>query len=492
MFALDYYNTPNQQANLVVIPHQWLSKVDHGCDYAVYIDLTSAMTSNPNWLILAPDTAVELEGGTYPSLTSLWGAQSISLPNADPGQDHVNWFPGRGDWQATDKVIVMPQEQYVAQHHSCRYCSLVGDHILGSSGPLDPYVAYQHDLTSANLTGATLTGDFSGWKFAGANLTNATLSGNFSGADLTGAVLDHTVVDGAVFDRADLRGAHLVGLQYQAPPSFVSVRIGPASGRCTQFQDIDLLRARFVPSKPDPGCGATPLLPGSLAPLGLLYALGHDYHGMVDVAGAQYVASAADRTRLAGVDLSGIDLSGASFLGFPADFSKTKFDGASLQGTSFELADLSGASLHNVHAAGASFQDAALAADGNTKPASFAGAQTDLSGADFVGADVSGVSFQSAELSGAAFNRAKAVDTDFNSVVAKNAVFSGAHIYGDGQAFDAARDLTGADFAGAVLAGSNSTSRGFDFTDVNLTGAKFDRAQCIACTFTGSTLTRVS
>ena len=91
------------------------------------------------------------------------------------------------------------------------------------------------------------------------------------------------------------------------------------------------------------------------------------------------------------------------------------------------------------------------------------------------------------------FDRVLAVGTDFNSVVATNASFNGAHIYGDGangsSAFDGARQLTNADFVGAVLAGSEDGSGGFDFTDALMSGAKFDNAQCVACNFTGSTLT---
>jgi uncharacterized protein YjbI with pentapeptide repeats len=175
------------------------------------------------------------------------------------------------------------------------------------------------------------------------------------------------------------------------------------------------------------------------------------------------------------------------FVGFPADFSRTNFDGASLQQTSFELADLSGATFRNADATGASFRDARLAAHGNVPGASFAGSTTSLVGAVFVGADVSGASFQSADLSGAAFNRALAVGTDFNSVKAPNAVFNGAHIYGDGRAFDSARNLQAVDFVNAVLAG-DANQGGFDLAGADLTGAKFDGAQCIGCNFTGSTL----
>jgi uncharacterized protein YjbI with pentapeptide repeats len=55
------------------------------------------------------------------------------------------------------------------------------------------------------------------------------------------------------------------------------------------------------------------------------------------------VATAANRSRLAGVDLSRIYMPRARFVGFPADLEDTHFDDASLQNTRFELADLNGA-----------------------------------------------------------------------------------------------------------------------------------------------------
>ena len=86
------------------------------------------------------------------------------------------------------------------------------------------------------------------------------------------------------------------------------------------------------------------------------------------------------------------------------------------------------------------------------------------------------------------FNRALAVGTNFSAVIANNTGFAGAHIYGDGRAFGGARQLTGADFVGAVLAGSEDGAGGFDLTNADLTNAKFDNAQCIACNFSGATL----
>ena len=470
--------------NVVVMPHGWVSSSPHpGCSRGDQ-DLSGLMTSFPTYIRVAAGVTVVVENSD--GAIALWGAESHA--------PSVTLMPVRNPRWYTTAVVIMPQDQFFAKYDSCRGCSLSGAHILGSSASLGPNVGFQHDLSGADLTGATLTGDFRGWNLSWANLTGADLSGaNLSGDSLVGAILDQTIVNYTQFDAADLTRAHLSDLRYRSAPSFTNAKVGRSGSTCTVIQNSNLLQVGVETLKVAPGCGSTPLFPDSEVPLGVIDTFIRRYgQAGVDFAKTRYVASAADRSRLAGRDLSGIDLSGASFLGVPADFSKTTFDGATLTDTSFELAHLPGAKFHDVKAAGASFQDARLGAQGNLSAASFAGSQTNLAGADFVGADVSGVSFQSADLTGAAFNRVLASDADFNSVVATNAVFSGAHIYGDGQAFDGARNLTGADFTGAVLAGSVDQAGGFDFTNADLTGARFDRAQCIGCTFSGSTLTRVS
>ena len=337
--------------------------------------------------------------------------------------------------------------------------------------PPNSDVAYQGDLSGATLIGATLTGSFTGW--------------NFSGTQLPSSTIDGADVSGANFSGADLRGAHLAALPDTPPPTFVNVRVGAFNGSCTVFQNTNLVGTGFEPVQADllvPGCEDTPLLPGSTAPLDLIALLAHTYQATVDFADAQFLVTAANRHVLAGVDLHAIDLAGASFVGFPADFKSTNFNGASLQKTSFELADLSGATFQGAQAAGASFEDATL------NGAQFNSATTDLKNADFVQADVSSASFQNADISQAVFDRALAVSTDFNSVIATNARFDGAHIYGDGEAFNGARELTQADFVGAVLAGSVDGTGGFNLTNADLTDANFDNVQCIACNFTGSTL----
>ena len=59
-------------------------------------------------------------------------------------------------------------------------------------------------------------------------------------------------------------------------------------------------------------------------------------------------------------------------------------------------------------------------------------------------------------LTGAVFDHALANGTSFDSVIAAtNTRFVGAHVYGMGDAFEGARELTGADFTDAVLGGDD-------------------------------------
>jgi uncharacterized protein YjbI with pentapeptide repeats len=463
----------SSKPNVVVIPadSSWDTNACGGSAQG-----SGDVMTHPTSIAVAPGAAVLLQDQPA-GLVSPWGAQNVKASDPAPVL-----FPGRSDWTTTNASTEAP-ETLVNVFNSCRQCSLQGVDATPVQ-PMLPTIAYEGDVTGADLTGATLHGTFNGWNMSSANLRDVT----FDHASLDGAVLDHTGVTRTDFDGADLRGAHLVSLQYRAPPSFAGIRIGPSAGTCTTFKDTALVNANFRPSKTDPGCETSPLLPGSTVRLDLLDLLVRQQHANVDVADAEFVADASDRAVFAGADLHGVNLSGAKFVGFPADFTGTNFDGATLQHTSFDLAQLAGSTFRNANAAGASFEDAALAAHGSNNGAIFAGSQTNLVGADFVGADITGDSFVGADISGAAFNRALAVSTDFNGVLGKNTVFSGAHIYGDGEAFNSARDLEGADFTGAVLAGNVDTGGGFDLTGATLNDATFDGAQCIGCNFTNAHL----
>jgi uncharacterized protein YjbI with pentapeptide repeats len=452
-------------ANVVVLPAGTSWTAAGACTGIA--EGAAEVMSNPTSISVAPGAAVLLQDQTA-GLFSAWGAENVG--GGDPAPV---LFPGRPDWQTT-QADVMASQQLLDTYNGCRGCVLP-DNVQLTPGTPNPDVAYQGDVSGAALNGAILSGSFDGW--------------NFSGAQLGGASLTGVSVGGADFSGADLRGAQLSSLTSTLPPNFANVRVGLLNGACTLFKDTNLVGTGFRPVQADllvPGCEKSPLLTGSTVPLDLLDLIARTYKATVDFSDAQFLVIADNRGLLAGVDLSGIDLAGASFLGFPANFQKTNFNGASLAGTSFELGDLSGATFVGATATGASFEGA------NLNGATFTGATTVLQNADFIQSDVSGASFQNADISSAVFDGALALDTDFNSVIATNVRFNGAHIYGDGAAFDSARQLAGADFVGAVLAGSEDGQGGFDLTGADLTNAKFDNAQCVACNFTNSTMTGVT
>ena len=467
-------NPASPGANVVVLPAgtSWTgpsscSGISQGSD---------AVMTDPASVSVSPDAAVLLRDQPA-GLFSAWGAQ-----DAGPGNPAPVLFPGRSDWQTTEADMIAPQ-QLLDTYNGCPVCVLPSN-ITFTPGLPSADVAYQHDVHDAVLDGANLTGSFGGWNFTGAQLPGATLGGASSATDISGTT----------FDGADLRGAQLTSLTSTTPPSLANVRVGALNGACTQFTDTNLVNAGLTPVKADllvPGCGSTPLLPQSTVPLDLLNLMTVTDGATIDYANANFLVTAVNDTVLEGADLSGIELDNANFLGFPANLEGTQFNHASLQGTSFQLADLANAQFLSAVAPGAIFEDA------NLNSATFAqeatnSPVTNLAGADFIEADITGATFQSADLTNAKFNEALASGTDFNSVVATSARFVGAHIYGDGTAFQSATALTNADFSDAVLAGSDSSGSKFDLTSANLTGAHFDNAQCIACDFSSSTLTNVA
>ncbi len=461
-------------ANVVVLP-AGVSWTGDGSCVGVSQGSAQVMT-HPTSIEVSPHAALLLRD-QFAGLVSAWGARDVGASDPAPVL-----FPGRSDWQTTEADVVAPQ-QLLTTYGGCPSCFTPKTNNFATLTPptADPDVGYQGDVSGATLTGLTLSGDFDGWNFTGANLIDATMS--------------KIEVSGADFTSADLRGAQISSLKSTAPPIFARARIGAVDGTppCTTFTDTNLVAAQFSDLTADmAGCANIPLLPQSSAPLGLIRELTVLRKADVDYSNANFVVTGADHAVLADADLHGIDLAGASFLGFPADFEGTNFDGAALTDTSFQLADLSEdpanhpATFKDATAPGASFEDANLTGADFTLP-TVTSPPTDLENADFIGAVISNASFQSADIAGAKFNDTWADGTSFNSALASGATFNGAHIYGNGDAFDGATHLSGADFSGAVLAGTDATN-GFALTGANLTGAKFDNAQCIDCNFTGATL----
>jgi uncharacterized protein YjbI with pentapeptide repeats/sugar lactone lactonase YvrE len=295
-------------------------------------------------------------------------------------------------------------------------------------------------------------------------------------------------VSGVGFIQADLRGLTFDARWSTPPPVFESLIVGAAGSHCTTFPDQNLFGVQLGFSSADPLCETTPMFPGSLL---RLEQIPTSLWSHVSVGGAYLYVDAANRNSLSGANLANTHLDGMVLIGVPANLTRTVFDNASLQQARFDLADFAGASLQNVSASQASFHGARFDGHDGLPPATFQGAH--LARSNFVAADISQANFVGADLSGAAFNHVRARGTNFNGVTATNTVFNSAHIYGNGEAFDQATDLTGIDFSNAVLAASaDDASGGLNFTNAMLTNARFDGAQCIFCNFTSARLNGAS
>jgi uncharacterized protein YjbI with pentapeptide repeats len=470
------------------------SEPEHRFDGMLTDDTTTALQRKriPTQAYQWNFSGADLQGSNLVATSCSW---ALGCPGAAPGTP----IPLAGwDFSGANLSDVQGLQQADLSHANLSGANLTNTNLTGanlSSAKLSGATLINTILQGTTLTGTDLSdirSSLQGADWSGFTLSQANLSGtSLEGATLTGIQLDQVIANATVFDGADLRGAAVVGLQFEVAPSFNGITVGQFNDQaCTVIQNVDLRNANLTLAEVAAGCETKPLLPGSTVPLApwIPWLRGATEVGSVDLSNAHFAVDGTDSSRLAGLNLSGINLNGMAFVGSPLNLSGTTLDGASMQQTRLALANLSGASLKNVNAPGASFRGAALAASGTQAAATFAGSSTNLQGADFVDADVSGASFASADLTGSSFSGALAYGTDFTGVKAPGASFTGAHIYGNGEAFNNATDLTGVDFSGAVLAGDANQGGGFNLTSTNLTGAHFDNAQCIGCNFTGSSL----
>jgi len=432
---------------------------------------SAQVMASPTSIAVSPGTAVSLTDGTR---TSAWGGQTTPAGGPAPVL-----FPGDPGFAPTSATLTTPQALLQASG-GCAGCAFPAETTFTPPAAVAD-TAYTHSLSGAQMDGATLQGDFSGW--------------DLSDAHLGGATLNRTNVSGTVFSGADLRAAQLTSLVTNVPPVLNDVRFGSlsqfAGSTCTTFTDTDLLGAGLtvVPADIDAaGCEAN-VFPGSTVPMTTLadFAVTADAPTF-PLGGANYVVTPGSADALKGANLEGLQFSGSRFSGFPADLSGANLNYANLRGSTFDLADLSNATFRfNVTANDASFVQA------NLTGAQFNSASTVLQDADFIGATISGATFQGADLTNASFVDVLANGTSFDSAIARGTSFNGAHIYSEATAFSGVRNLQGASFVGAVLAGNTDGSgAGLSFTGADLTGANFSLAQCIFCDFTSATMDDVN
>lgn len=483
---------------------------------------------SPRFIAVDPGVALVFSGLNGTDV--VWGGVNVDWDDDPP----VIYDGADPSWGRVTAVSVEEPVATLRTTTRCPGCDLSGAKVTLSPLPApgtSKHLGKPGDLFLADLRGATVSGNGRGYVLQDASIAGATFDGvdftnasfdrvnvhiegnghvlqgakfsggtDLSGANFTLAFLAHStfddvIVDGASFLSASLQGVRFSGLRFRAPPQFDLAELGgdvfaPPGTPCTSFVNLDLVDVDFDrASWSGQGCSGS-LFPGSTVRLSLLAQLLQPTFiaDALDLSDTQVLVSAAERTRLAGANLRGAKLAGADFLGEQIDLTGTALDGADLTRTNLSLARLAGATFANVAAAGASFTGADLTGDGTRPAASFAGPRTNLQGANFVNADISGASFQGADLSDAVFTGARGNGTDFGGVIARHAVFAGAHLYGNGQAFNQATDMEGVDFTDAVLASDPTLSGGFDFTNATLTDAHFDRAVCVACNFTNAHL----
>ena len=381
------------------------------------------------------------------------------------------------------------------------------------------------NFVNANLASSEMVGSsFKGADLAGANLSRADLRAtNFEGAKLDGANLDHAFCQCANLKDAslkDLKGKPNTQGSLAVPPSpegkkndlvqqLVEGKTKAAVGQ--NLAGVDFRRARLTDID---------FSQASLAGAVFDYAiLGNCKFKGADLTGASFqFATFAGKDcdceggKFAGANFFGADLAEAKFV--KTDFTKAKlsyaccgthtdsagypkWNGADLSGADFsnallrydnvpEMSETDGIVLAEAVVKGANFENASMVATNVTG--------ADLSGSNFKGAHLGGIyadwdtNFENAEFAGATFEYGflvkgkKVTDGSTSLVKAKLAGACFAHFH-----FTADSILKGADFSNGEFAWARSDpekkSPGTGFSNLDLTGARFVKADLEKCRF---------
>ena len=140
--------------------------------------------AHPTSIAVASGAAVLLQD-VPAGLVSAWAVQHVQ-PRT-PRASAVPRPQRLDDHQRLDRRPAL--EALLNVFSSCRACSLQGVDATAVQ-PMLSSIAFAGNVTDADLTGATLHGNFDDWNMTRTNLSNVT----FDNATLDGAVLDHTVV----------------------------------------------------------------------------------------------------------------------------------------------------------------------------------------------------------------------------------------------------------------------------------------------------------
>jgi uncharacterized protein YjbI with pentapeptide repeats len=345
------------------------------------------------------------------------------------------------------------------------------------------------DLSDSDLSGAQLQkSTFERIIFKGSNLTGANIEGaKFDNCDFSQATL-RGMEGAAVFDKPDLTGAVIAGLDLQDSDIFQSSILAAIDWHLARYRPIQAMALGLAEDHnsrlPDRRFDAYKFGGRDLP--------GFDFQG-ASLVGASFSSAVLtganlDHARLDDADLSGADLSNVKApadqvraaqnwlwarydgdlriaLRLPADHNERRkqqdFSGYDLSALDLRKTTLIGVNLRGAYLARTNLAGLNLAST-NFEGAELAGAiitGANLANANLSDVDLSGVDFQKMNLSEANFRGARLVGADFSGLTLKGVKFEGA-------------DLTGAKFRGAKLKGALGLEawqfRGADVTEAEL------------------------
>ena len=468
---------PGTSANTVIIPPGTTWTPDGPCT-GIATGAQQVMTS-PSSISVAPGGAVSLSDSDARADVGLGRADdAVRRPGAGP-------LPGPRGLADDRRRPWSSRKQLLQTSGGCPGCVFPDD---ASIAPIaaDPDVAYRQDLSDAVLERGHALG-----RLRRLGLQRRAAAGRDPGRD---GRERHGLLRGR-----PARGAPDVARRRACRRTCPACGSARSAAPARTFSSSDLTGTGLTPVKADalvPGCAIQPPVP---------------QHHRADVRGRSCSPRPTTRTStsptrrsfvtagnsdaLRGANLTGIHLAGASFEGFPADLESTTFDNASLQGTHMDLADLRGATFRGAQANSASFTHALLSGTD----------QNPTTGAQFTGAHdrpdqrrLHRRRHQQRELperhplrggvrpDPGGEHELQLGDRHGHQVRQR------AHLRRRRRLRRREGNSAAPASSGPCWRAASDNQGGFDFTNADLTGAKFENAQCVACNFTQATLTNAT
>ena len=316
------------------------------------------------------------------------------------------------------------------------------------------------DLTMAYLIGK----DLNGANAPGANLTNADLSQ----ANLTNATFQSATLTGANLSGAEVRGANFNGSGITVAQLYSTASYLAHDLTGIKLEENNLASANFVGQNlTNADIRYAHLDNANFSQANLTHAL---FYGAT-LTGANLAGATVQRAEISGITRAQL-YSTASYL--THDLTGTVLDGSDLTGANFADQNLTNSGFYSTSLTGANFRQANLT--NSTMVAN-------LTNADLRQATLTGTSFQNG-------NAPTLTGTDFTGAILRGTNFAGpivgftvARLYST--ASYQAHDLTGVSFGNVY--GSRDVS-GWDFAGQNLTDASFYGAPLTGANLAGATV----